>query len=124
MIEFKEFYSRTSDPNLPKYGDDGLININLELIEYFRLFNTLSLIVFGIIGAIVVLIYLEAIEQISLNINSLARLYLRCKLPPCCIDPPALGIAADIIGLISSMLFCFINIPLDLQEANEIKITP
>jgi hypothetical protein len=25
MIEFKEFYSRTSDPNLPKYGDDGFL---------------------------------------------------------------------------------------------------
>jgi len=25
MIEFKEFYSRTSDPNLPKYADDGFL---------------------------------------------------------------------------------------------------
>jgi hypothetical protein len=25
MIEFKEFYSRTSDPNLPKYGADGFL---------------------------------------------------------------------------------------------------
>jgi hypothetical protein len=25
MIEFKEFYSRTSEPDLPKYGDDGFL---------------------------------------------------------------------------------------------------
>ena len=39
MIEFKEPYARTSEPDLPKYGEDGNLNITPEFKKEYPQFN-------------------------------------------------------------------------------------